>query len=60
MAAARFVLYNFCYRASTIGSALLGRPLEGVWHTGIEVFGKEHFFSKNEAAQVPVSPIVFF
>eukprot|EP00092_Neocalanus_flemingeri_P006784 GFUD01007327.1.p1 GENE.GFUD01007327.1~~GFUD01007327.1.p1 ORF type:complete len:483 (+),score=120.10 GFUD01007327.1:136-1449(+) len=27
-----------------MGPALIGRPLDGIWHTGIVVFGKEYFF----------------
>jgi len=30
--------------ARSLGPALLGRPLEGVWHTAIVVYGKEYFF----------------
>jgi len=30
--------------ARTMGPALIGRPLDGVWHTAVVVFGKEYFF----------------
>lgn len=30
--------------ARNLGPALLGRPLDGVWHTAIVVYGKEYFF----------------
>lgn len=30
--------------ARSLGPALLGRPLDGVWHTAIVVHGKEYFF----------------
>jgi len=30
--------------ARSLGPALLGRPLDGVWHTAIVVYGKEYFF----------------
>jgi len=30
--------------ARSLGPALLGWPLEGVWHTAIVVYGKEYFF----------------
>jgi len=30
--------------ARTMGPALIGRPLDGVWHTGVVVYGKEYFF----------------
>jgi len=30
--------------ARTMGPALIGRPLDGVWHTAVVVFGKEYFY----------------
>ena len=27
--------------ASTFGPMLIGRPIEGVWHTSVVVFGKQ-------------------
>jgi len=30
--------------ARTMGPALIGRPLDGVWHTAVVVYGKEYFF----------------
>jgi len=30
--------------ARTMGPALIGRPLEGIWHTAIVVYNKEYFF----------------
>jgi len=30
--------------ARSLGPALLGRPLDGVWHTAIVVYGKEYFY----------------
>jgi len=30
--------------ARTLGQQLIGRPLEGIWHTAVVVHGKEYFF----------------
>ena len=30
--------------ARTMGPALIGRPLDGVWHTAVVVYGREYFF----------------
>jgi len=30
--------------ARTLGPALIGRPLDGVWHTAVVVYGREYFF----------------
>lgn len=30
--------------ARSLGPMLIGRPLEGIWHTSIVVFGKEYYF----------------
>jgi len=30
--------------ARTMGPALIGRPLDGVWHTAVVVYGKEYFY----------------
>lgn len=30
--------------ARSMGPMLIGRPLEGIWHTSIVVFGKEYYF----------------
>jgi len=30
--------------ARTLGPAIIGRPLDGVWHTAVVVYGKEFFF----------------
>jgi PPPDE putative peptidase domain len=31
--------------ARSMSYALLGKQVDGIWHTGIIVYGKEHFFS---------------
>ncbi|XP_025416987.1 uncharacterized protein LOC112688143 isoform X3 [Sipha flava] len=33
--------------AKALGESLLQKPIEGIWHTAIVVFGKEHFFGSN-------------
>lgn len=33
-----------CARAAP---AILGRPVEGIWHTGIVCYGKEYFFGSG-------------
>jgi len=33
--------------ARTMGPALIGRPLDGVWHTAVVVYGKEYFFGSS-------------
>jgi len=33
--------------ARTMGPALIGRPLDGVWHTAVVVYGKEYFFGST-------------
>ena len=30
--------------ARTMAPSLLGRPLDGVWHTAVVVYGKEYFY----------------
>jgi len=30
--------------AKTIGPALIGRPLDGIWHTSVVVYGNEYYF----------------
>ena len=36
--------------------ALIGRTLEGVWHTGVVAYGREYFFTSNGVGSViPVS-----
>jgi len=30
--------------AKTLGPALIGRPLDGVWHTAVVVYGREYYF----------------
>jgi len=30
--------------ARTMGPAIIGRPLEGVWHTAVVVYGKEYYY----------------
>eukprot|EP00092_Neocalanus_flemingeri_P026076 GFUD01028261.1.p1 GENE.GFUD01028261.1~~GFUD01028261.1.p1 ORF type:complete len:722 (-),score=173.26 GFUD01028261.1:264-2429(-) len=32
--------------------ALIGRTLEGVWHTGVVAYGREYFFTKNGVGSV--------
>ncbi|CEG40865.1 Uncharacterized conserved protein [Plasmopara halstedii] len=33
--------------ARQLSPALLGKTIDGVWHTGVQVFGKEYFFSSG-------------
>ena len=36
--------------------ALIGRTLEGIWHTGLVAYGREYFFTKSGVGSViPVS-----
>lgn len=37
-----------------LGTQILGYPLEGVWHTGLVVFGKEFFYGGGIQEQDPV------
>ena len=40
--------------AAQLSTALLGKRVEGVWHTGLLVYGKEFFFGGG--IQVPPVP----
>uniref|UniRef100_A0A914E4U1 PPPDE domain-containing protein n=1 Tax=Acrobeloides nanus TaxID=290746 RepID=A0A914E4U1_9BILA len=40
--------------ASKISAPLLGRQIDGIWHTGITVYGKEYYFGHFGIANVPV------
>ncbi|CAF0844096.1 unnamed protein product [Didymodactylos carnosus] len=33
--------------ASALGSSLLGKQIDGVWHTGVGVYGKEYLFGSS-------------
>jgi len=33
--------------ASAYGSSLLGKQIDGVWHTGVGVYGKEYLFGSS-------------
>jgi hypothetical protein len=37
----------------TLGPALIGKPIEGIWHTGIVVYGKEYFFGSAGIESCP-------
>ena len=32
---------------------LIGKPIEGIWHTGIVVYGKEYFFGSAGIESCP-------
>lgn len=40
-------------QAKLISKRLLGIQLDGIWHTSIEVFGNEYFFSKQITSCIP-------
>eukprot|EP01126_Amoeba_proteus_P032960 TRINITY_DN3219_c0_g1_i19.p1 TRINITY_DN3219_c0_g1~~TRINITY_DN3219_c0_g1_i19.p1 ORF type:complete len:301 (-),score=50.60 TRINITY_DN3219_c0_g1_i19:532-1434(-) len=47
---------DVCYRygmARQLGQSFLGIPLEGIWHTGVVVFGKEFFYGPDISSSVP-------
>lgn len=39
--------------ASQLGPMLIGRPLEGIWHTSIVVYGHEYFFGGSGIESCP-------
>ncbi|KAI1718123.1 PPPDE putative peptidase domain-containing protein [Ditylenchus destructor] len=39
--------------ARSMSMMLLGRQIEGVWHTGIVVYGKEYFYGSHGISYVP-------
>ena len=39
--------------ASQFSQPLLGKPLEGIWHTGIVCYGKEFYFGAGITADNP-------
>ncbi|KAI1731407.1 PPPDE putative peptidase domain-containing protein [Ditylenchus destructor] len=39
--------------ARSMSMMLLGRQIEGVWHTGIVVYGKEYFYGSHGISHVP-------
>ena len=44
--------------AKMTSEALIGRIVEGVWHTGVVAYGREYFFTANGVGSViPVSMI---
>eukprot|EP00929_Paragymnodinium_shiwhaense_P001148 TRINITY_DN101376_c0_g1_i1.p1 TRINITY_DN101376_c0_g1~~TRINITY_DN101376_c0_g1_i1.p1 ORF type:complete len:616 (+),score=117.33 TRINITY_DN101376_c0_g1_i1:158-2005(+) len=34
-------------QAETLGPLIVGQPLDGIWHTGIVVFGKEYYYATD-------------
>lgn len=41
--------------ASQMAPMLLGRPLEGIWHTSIVVYGREYFYGSDGINSCPPS-----
>eukprot|EP00177_Eucheuma_denticulatum_P003931 GFKZ01007109.1.p1 GENE.GFKZ01007109.1~~GFKZ01007109.1.p1 ORF type:complete len:445 (-),score=56.15 GFKZ01007109.1:1609-2943(-) len=39
--------------ARTMSPALLGKQIDGIWHTGIVVFGREYYFGGGICADLP-------
>ena len=42
--------------ARSMGPMLIGRPLEGIWHTSIVVFGKEYYFDGGVGIMADANP----
>lgn len=42
--------------ARTMAPMLIGRPMEGIWHTGIVVFGNEYYFDGGVGIVVDPHP----
>ncbi|KPI88139.1 glycosyl hydrolase-like protein [Leptomonas seymouri] len=42
--------------ARSIGPMLIGRPIEGIWHTSIVVFGKEYYFDGGVGIMADSNP----
>ena len=38
------------------GPTLLGIPIEGIWHTGVVVYGQEYFYGGGISYDFPVQP----
>jgi len=43
--------------ARTYSQMFIGKEIEGIWHTGIVVFGKEFFWGAEIQEDYPVSAI---
>lgn len=39
--------------ASMMSPALLGRHIEGIWHTSIVIYGREYFYGSHGIQSVP-------
>lgn len=39
--------------ASQLSTALLGRQIDGIWHTGVQVFGREYYFGGGICSDPP-------
>lgn len=44
--------------ASMMSPMLLGRHIEGIWHTSIVIFGREYFYGSHGIQSVP--PVSIF
>ncbi|CAF3446102.1 unnamed protein product [Rotaria socialis] len=44
----KLYIYDISYGlASSLGSTLLGKQIDGVWHTGVGVYGREYLFGSS-------------
>lgn len=41
--------------AAALSQSLIGKQIDGVWHTGVVVFGREYFFGGGIQAGLPGS-----
>lgn len=56
MASVKLYVYDISQGlARQFGRAVLGIDLEGIWHTGIVVYGNEYFFGGGLTWDAPVS-----
>uniref|UniRef100_A0A915EFR4 PPPDE domain-containing protein n=1 Tax=Ditylenchus dipsaci TaxID=166011 RepID=A0A915EFR4_9BILA len=40
--------------ARALSTQLLGRQIEGIWHTGVTAYGKEYFYGSHGISYVPI------
>lgn len=56
-----FVLYRIVLRMLSCPLFFTEKSIEGIWHTAVVVFGKEHFFGSNGISVCdPVSAYTYY
>ncbi|CAF5145851.1 unnamed protein product, partial [Rotaria sp. Silwood1] len=54
----KLYIYDISYGlAGAYGSVLLGKKIEGVWHTGVGVHGREYLYGSSGISYTPPEEI---